>query len=58
MLVLIGNTDAEGRMIMADPLCKLREEIIRHKQKSAIPARLFTVATLTGKYYYRIFIAR
>lgn len=46
---LIGNTDAEGRMVMGDILCKLKEEaLVKAKTASSIPNRLFTVATLTG----------
>lgn len=41
--VRIGNTDAEGRLVLADLLSHLREDAL----KSASP-RLFTVATLTG----------
>lgn len=41
--VRIGNTDAEGRLVMADLLSKLREEAL-----DEIKPTLFTVATLTG----------
>lgn len=41
--VRIGNTDAEGRLVLAYLLSHLREEAI-----SAPGARLFSVATLTG----------
>lgn len=41
--VRIGNTDAEGRLVLADLLSHLR--VIAGKQKNP---RLFTVATLTG----------
>ncbi len=41
--VRVGNTDAEGRMVMTDLLCKAKEEAL-----SAPMPRLFTVATLTG----------
>ncbi|RUO25192.1 peptidase M17 [Aliidiomarina minuta] len=41
--VRIGNTDAEGRLVMADCLSHLREEAIK-----AVKPSLFTVATLTG----------
>jgi len=41
--VRVGNTDAEGRMAMADVLCKLKEEAL-----VAINPQLMTVATLTG----------
>jgi leucyl aminopeptidase len=41
--VRIGNTDAEGRLVLADLLAALREEA----EKSP-SATLFTVATLTG----------
>lgn len=42
-VVRIGNTDAEGRMVMTDVLCKLKEEAI-----GAVNPHLFTIATLTG----------
>lgn len=41
--VRIGNTDAEGRLILADLLSHLREQA-----KQEINPHLFTVATLTG----------
>lgn len=41
--VRIGNTDAEGRLVMVDLLSKLREEAV-----SAVNPTLFTIATLTG----------
>ncbi|XP_066154589.1 putative aminopeptidase W07G4.4 isoform X1 [Euwallacea fornicatus] len=41
--VRVINTDAEGRMIMADILCKFKEEAL-----TAVNPHLFTVATLTG----------
>lgn len=41
--VRIGNTDAEGRLVMADLLSRLREEALDEVNPS-----LFTVATLTG----------
>ena len=43
--VRVGNTDAEGRMCMADALCRMKE--IALEQKLPDP-HLFTVATLTG----------
>lgn len=43
--VLIGNTDAEGRMVLADCLSHLREQICREKISNP---HLITVATLTG----------
>ncbi|KAF9573376.1 hypothetical protein EC968_008646 [Mortierella alpina] len=47
--VLVGNTDAEGRMVMTDPLCECKERVLaERKNGSYIPSRLFTVATLTG----------
>lgn len=42
-LVRVGNTDAEGRMAMADVLCELRE-----KAETAINPHMYTIATLTG----------
>jgi len=41
--VRVLNTDAEGRMIMIDPLCYMREKAV-----SEVNPHLFTVATLTG----------
>jgi leucyl aminopeptidase len=41
--VRIGNTDAEGRMVMADVLCHMKE-----KAASEVNPLLFTIATLTG----------
>lgn len=42
--VRIGNTDAEGRLVMADLLSHLRAEAAA----SELPSELYTVATLTG----------
>lgn len=42
--VLVGNTDAEGRMVMTDLLCEFKERAVAEKN----PSFLFTVATLTG----------
>lgn len=44
--VRIGNTDAEGRLVMADCLSHLREVA-----KESTNPQLFTVATLTGHAY-------
>lgn len=41
--VRVGNTDAEGRMLLADLLSHLREDAM-----SAVNPQLFSVATLTG----------
>jgi leucyl aminopeptidase len=41
--VRVVNTDAEGRMIMLDPLCELKEQALNETNP-----HLFTVATLTG----------
>jgi len=41
--VRVVNTDAEGRMVMLDPLCELREAALKETNP-----HLFTVATLTG----------
>nr|XP_029713698.1 putative aminopeptidase W07G4.4 [Aedes albopictus]XP_029713699.1 putative aminopeptidase W07G4.4 [Aedes albopictus]XP_029713700.1 putative aminopeptidase W07G4.4 [Aedes albopictus]XP_029713701.1 putative aminopeptidase W07G4.4 [Aedes albopictus]XP_029713702.1 putative aminopeptidase W07G4.4 [Aedes albopictus] len=43
--VRVGNTDAEGRMAMADALCQMKERVIAEKLPDA---HLFTIATLTG----------
>ncbi|KAL2919258.1 hypothetical protein HK105_200901 [Polyrhizophydium stewartii] len=45
--VLVGNTDAEGRMVMTDLLAEAKERALSPEFGSA-PSRLFTVATLTG----------
>ncbi|XP_045473726.1 putative aminopeptidase W07G4.4 [Harmonia axyridis] len=42
-LIRVGNTDAEGRMVMADVLCKFKEMAV-----DAVNPHLYTVATLTG----------
>lgn len=44
--VRIGNTDAEGRLVLADLLSHLRLEA-----QACVEPRLFTVATLTGHAY-------
>lgn len=41
--VLVNNTDAEGRMAMADLLCEAKEMAVNEKNP-----QLFTIATLTG----------
>jgi leucyl aminopeptidase len=41
--VRIGNTDAEGRLVLADLLSHLRQDAL-----GAVNPRLFTIATLTG----------
>lgn len=41
--VRIGNTDAEGRMVMADLLCEAKENALNETNP-----HLFTIATLTG----------
>lgn len=41
--VRIGNTDAEGRLVLADSLTKLKDEALTAENPS-----LYTVATLTG----------
>ncbi|ORX62669.1 Zn-dependent exopeptidase [Hesseltinella vesiculosa] len=50
--VLVGNTDAEGRMVMTDLLCQFKEMAVAHSASGEPagkqPALLFTVATLTG----------
>lgn len=51
-IVLVSNTDAEGRMVMTDLLCEFKERAIAYSKTpspaSDKPALLFTVATLTG----------
>ncbi|KAB7500543.1 putative aminopeptidase [Armadillidium nasatum] len=41
--IRVGNTDAEGRMAMADVLCQMKEEALKE-----VNPHLFTIATLTG----------
>jgi len=41
--IRIGNTDAEGRMVMSDVLCHMKEKSANEKNPL-----LFTIATLTG----------
>lgn len=41
--VRVGNTDAEGRMVMADLLCYMKEQALKVKNP-----QIFTIATLTG----------
>jgi len=43
--VRVGNTDAEGRMCMADVLCRMKEIAL---EKKLPDPHLFTIATLTG----------
>jgi leucyl aminopeptidase len=47
--VMVGNTDAEGRMVMADPLCRYRQVVLEQRQNGdTTPSHIFSVATLTG----------
>ncbi|XP_068594463.1 putative aminopeptidase W07G4.4 [Brachionichthys hirsutus] len=41
--VRVGNTDAEGRMVMVDLLCEMKEKAVHE-----VSPELFTIATLTG----------
>ncbi|XP_056275560.1 putative aminopeptidase W07G4.4 [Pseudoliparis swirei] len=41
--VRVGNTDAEGRMVMVDLLCEMKEKAVHETSPE-----LFTIATLTG----------
>lgn len=43
--VRVGNTDAEGRMAMADSLCLMKDRAIKENLPDV---HLYTVATLTG----------
>ncbi|XP_013108486.2 putative aminopeptidase W07G4.4 [Stomoxys calcitrans] len=47
--VRIGNTDAEGRLCMADALCRMKEIAL---EKQLPNAHLFTIATLTGHAFF------
>ncbi|KAG8223569.1 hypothetical protein J437_LFUL003033 [Ladona fulva] len=42
--VRVGNTDAEGRMAMADLLCQMKEKVV----SGEINPHIMTLATLTG----------
>jgi len=44
--VLVANTDAEGRMTMADLLTAAKEDVIENDIYNS--AKIFTIATLTG----------
>ncbi|KAI8872947.1 Zn-dependent exopeptidase, partial [Ramicandelaber brevisporus] len=48
--LLITDTDGEGRLVMSDLLCECKEMALAKAaaNPSSPPARLFTVATLTG----------
>ncbi|KAJ1852516.1 hypothetical protein GGH12_005598 [Coemansia sp. RSA 1822] len=47
--VLINDTDAEGRLVMTDPVAECRERILAARAAgSKVPAAIYTVATLTG----------
>ncbi|KAJ2159845.1 hypothetical protein GGF46_002736 [Coemansia sp. RSA 552] len=47
--VLINDTDAEGRLVMTDPVAECRERILAARAAgNATPAAIYTVATLTG----------
>ncbi|KAJ1912620.1 hypothetical protein IWQ60_009585 [Tieghemiomyces parasiticus] len=48
--VLIGNTDAEGRLIMTDLLSQCRERVLAQRTTDPRPVHyhIYTVATLTG----------
>ncbi|TRY55483.1 hypothetical protein DNTS_027872 [Danionella cerebrum] len=41
--IRVGNTDAEGRMVMTDLLCEMKEQALQE-----VSPHLFTIATLTG----------
>ncbi|RUS21531.1 hypothetical protein BC937DRAFT_92408 [Endogone sp. FLAS-F59071] len=46
--VLIGNTDAEGRLVMTDLLTEFKDAALAEREANSAPSILFTVATLTG----------
>ncbi|KAI9502632.1 hypothetical protein GGI25_005953 [Coemansia spiralis] len=47
--VLISDTDAEGRLVMTDPIAECRERIIAARAAGdKTPAAIYTAATLTG----------
>lgn len=43
--IRVGNTDAEGRMAMADALCQMKERVLKEQLPDP---HLYTIATLTG----------
>lgn len=43
--VRVGDTDSEGRMVMADLICYMKERILKDDLKNA---QVYTIATLTG----------
>ncbi|KAJ2798875.1 hypothetical protein H4R20_004657 [Coemansia guatemalensis] len=47
--VLINDTDAEGRLVMADPVAECRERILAARAAGdTVRSAIYTVATLTG----------
>ncbi|KAJ2087286.1 hypothetical protein IW140_005044 [Coemansia sp. RSA 1813] len=47
--VLINDTDAEGRLVMTDPIAECRERIMAARAAGdKTPAAIYTAATLTG----------
>ncbi|KAJ3275123.1 Cytosol aminopeptidase, catalytic domain [Terramyces sp. JEL0728] len=50
---LIGNTDAEGRMVMADLVCLAKERALTEEYNKT-PSRIMTIATLTGHAYFAV----
>lgn len=47
--VLINDTDAEGRLVMTDPVSECRERILAARiSGDTTPASIYTAATLTG----------
>ncbi|KAJ2895690.1 hypothetical protein GGI21_001213 [Coemansia aciculifera] len=47
--VLINDTDAEGRLVMTDPVAECKERIVAARARGdAKPAAIYTAATLTG----------
>jgi len=47
--VRVVNTDAEGRMVMLDPLCEMKERALNE-----VNPHIFTIATLTGHAYLTV----
>lgn len=46
--VMIVNTDAEGRLVMVDLLCKAKEEVAAQPLATRPTTSIHTIATLTG----------
>jgi len=48
--VRVGNTDAEGRMVMADVLCQMKEKVTKFLYKHVIVAVFVTIKLTVHKF--------